>query len=430
MPKLRRFAEESAWFVNATSQASWTKPAVVSLFTSLYPEVHNVQFGVHSRVTPTQSPLVDCLPDSLSTMATRFREAGYHTAAIQSNANLKAEFGFDRGFHSYEFFPYPKHRGDFLTERAIETLSRSGAPYFLYIHYMDPHHPYEPPSSYREHLVDAETLHEQDRALLGGYQDYYLDKVLHDVGILTGRSTAEFSQAGKSHIRSLYDGEVRFTDDVLDRLIRYIRDVDPGAIIVVTADHGEEFWEHGSVGHGKTVYQELVHVPLMISVPGIAPVRFEKPVETIDLLPTLSAVLGWETDPAWQGKNLLSSNREPAGEPRPTFASTRTSLRESKVDLEAVSAWPDKLVRDRRTGAVTLYRLADDGREQRDRAAAEPNAVARLEALLSRHQLENRAHPLAQTDPETVSLDPLTVEQLEALGYLSKGERPNRDIKP
>ena len=422
MPKLRGFAGDSLCFANAISQASWTKPAMVSMFTSLYPEVHNVQFGVRAQLSPAQSPHIDLLPDSLTTMATRFREAGYRTLAVQSNPNLNAESGFAQGFDSYIFVTYPEQRGDVVTDRALEVTRNVQSPFFLYVHYMDPHQPYDPPPPYRDMFVKDGALPEPDRELINTYRDYCLDKVLNDVGLRSQRLLPELSERGRAFIRSLYDGEVRFTDELLDRLIRSLRERAPSTIVVVTADHGEEFWERGSVGHGKTVYQELVHVPLIVSLPDASRGRTERAVQTIDVLPTLAALLGWRHDEDWQGANLLETSPADTRQSHPVFSSTRTSLRESNVDLEAVCVWPDKLVRDRNSGEVVLFDLARDPREQSDRLADALETVARLEGVLRDHHEQNQRHPRAAGGKERAPLDAETVEEMQAIGYLTDGK--------
>ena len=419
MPKLVRLASESIWYTRATSQSSWTKPAMVSVLTSLYPEVHNVQYGVHTKLTSADGGEVDVLPESLPAMATWFRKAGYNTAAVQANANLKGEFGFSQGFDSYTFTPYPEFRGRDVTDRAIDAALKADSPCFLYVHYMDPHHPYDPPEPYRREFSAEDTVSEEDLRLLGMYEDYYLDKVLSDVGIQSERKLAGLSPHGRQHVRSLYDGEVRYTDDEVARLIHAVREHDPRTIIIVTADHGEEFWEHGSVGHGKTVYEELIHVPLVLSVPGLPAARVDQPVETIDVLPTLAALAGLDAGAGWQGRNLRDYLGGESSTTRPVYSSTRTALREANVHLQSVTVWPNKLIVDNARGTQRLYDLSKDAQEEEDASKNSPDIVRTLRAHIDHQNMQAGEHPLSGAAQERMSLDSETIEQMQAIGYIS-----------
>lgn len=413
MPNLQRFASESWAFSDATAQATWTKPSVVSLLTSLYPGAHNIQFGVAHALVPGGPITVDVVPETLEMMAEYFRKAGFQTAAVQTNANLNPAFGFGQGFESYFFEAYPMCRGTEATDVAIARVGELKPPFFLYIHYMDPHHPYDPPNPYRYTFGTPPDVPDLDRALLEGYSDgYYLDKTLFLVGVTKERKMGDLSEAGREYIRHMYDGEVRFADTEVWRLIETVRRTHPDTIVVVTADHGEEFWEHGAVGHGKTVYQELSHVPLIISFPGEAPRKVSEPVELVDILPTLAARLGLDPLPAWQGRDLTATALGQG--PRAVFTDTRTSLKEAHLHLEAVRRGTYKLIADMTRGTRTLYDLSVDPGETRP---VENQALAdELYALLTEHWAENDR--CRHDGPGTVQLDDETIRQLRSQGYL------------
>ena len=418
MPKLAEFASKSWWFTNAISQAAWTKPSMVSIFTSLYPGVHKVQFGVHDMIVEEQAITADALPDSLRTFASYLKLAGYQTAAIQTNANMQAQFGVNQGFDFYRFNPYPDFRANDVTDAAIETIGQLRSPYFLYLHYMDPHAPYDPPAAYRAMFGAPPPISEAEKGLLARYNEYYLDHVLYRVGINEEQQGGSFSASGKEHIRYLYDGEVRFIDDEVTRLLEFVETNAADSVIVLTADHGEELWEHGSIGHGKIVYQEVVHVPLFVRLPGFSHRLIDFPVETIDIVPTLAAFLGLEPNPDWQGRNLIPVVETNSTAVRPIFSRAMASLQIANLHLDSVTVGSDKLIVNRKTGAEEFYDLSEDLREQINLAAERTEKVALLRELLQMHTENNRKHPKTSTETKQTTLDAETAARLKAIGYL------------
>lgn len=418
MPKVAEFASSSWWFTSATSQAAWTKPSMVSIFTSLYPGVHNVQFGVHERMTEEQAMTADALPDSLQTFASYLKRAGYRTAAIQTNANMQAQFGVDQGFDIYRFSAYPGFGADDVTDAAIETIKELRSPYFLYLHYMDPHAPYDPPAAYRAMFGAPPPITEADKELLTQYHDYYLDHALYRVGINKEQQWGHFSASGRERIRYLYDGEARFIDDEVTRLLEFLETNAGDSVIVFTADHGEELWEHGSIGHGKIVYQEVIDVPLFVRFPAFSPRLIDFPVETIDIVPTLSAFLGLEPSPDWQGRNLIPIVETSSTEPRPIFSRAMGSLQAANLHLESVTVESDKLIVNWKTGVEELYDLSKDPMEQTDLAAERAEKAAQLSKLLQVHTENNREHPKNLTKSRKTTITPEIADKLRDIAYL------------
>ena len=176
MPKISAWAKESWNYQYCVTPSTWTKPSMVSMFTSLYPEVHRVLFGVHDTIVADQPAESDAIPDSLMTLATYLKSSGYQTAAIQTNPNLGENFGFHQGFDTYFFSPYPAFTGDKVTKKALVTLDELKPPFFFYVHYMDPHAPYNPPEPHRTAFGPEPALPESDQNLLGqNYPNFYND---------------------------------------------------------------------------------------------------------------------------------------------------------------------------------------------------------------------------------------------------------------
>lgn len=417
MPSLSDFADQSRYFTNAVSQSSWTKPAMVSLFTSLYPQVHNVLYAVVND-DGAKRLITSVVPTRLELLQTYLKSHGYTTAAVQSNGMLEG-IGFERDFERYHFENYTAgFRADSVTEKALEFVEAVEAPFFLYVHYMDPHARYAPPLHYQRLFEPLPTLERQDVELLRHWQDYYWDQWLTNAGIQPERKMAKLSEAGRERLRALYDGEARFIDHELNRLLRAVQRRFPDALIVVTADHGEELWEHGAVGHARTVYDELIHVPLIVHGPGIAARETNDAVELIDVVPTIAGVIGLPASEQWQGRDLLASHGTALTQNQPQFSYNRTARKAPGIEQHAVRREEWKLIHVAHKDEWLLFNLAADPGEQANLVDKRPDHVAELRALLEAHRAESAAHPLQSDQESQPFLDEETQEAIRALGYI------------
>ncbi len=255
-----------------------------------------------------------------------------------------------------------------------------------------------------------------------------MDKMLYDVGASVHRKYGELTMAAREKIRYLYDGECRYVDGKVQTLIEAVRDGDPRSVIVIGADHGEEFWEHGGIGHAKTVYNELIRVPLIMSIPGTRPQVIETPMENIDILPTLAGCLGLPRDPLWQGVDLFSPNPARTTPGRPVYSYTRGSIPEFGLYLESVDFEQKgrafKLIIDHKTCRRRLYDTMRDPGEAVDLAREEPGPVSAGTLLLEEHVRAAGEHPLARVPVPVLSLeaDSPEMEKLEALGYVQASD--------
>jgi len=416
MPNLTAFAEKSWNYERAWVQSTWTKPSMASMLTSLYPAVHNVLYSIDGELDGADLPQTNVLPTVLETMAEYLKSNGYSTGAVQSNANLVPHFGFAQGFDTYEVKRYPKFQAGAITEHATAALDAMTPPFFYYAHFMDTHAPYDAPASYIEQIGGLPELSDADKALLADYGTTYRDRVLFEAGLTAERKYGNLSQTGEAYIRAKYDACSRYLDDEVQRLITHIQTKYPNTIIVITSDHGEELWEHGSIGHGKTVYEELTHVPLIIHQPGAAAAKIGAPVETIDVLPTLSAMLNLPVRKEWQGQNIAAlANALP--EDRAIFSSTKMSMSGSNRDLEAVLKGQHKLIVDNKAGSNSVFDLNRDPGERESLTDAGPPTMELLQ-ILEAHRAENAKHPLRQVNASTAGLTPEQEENIRALGYI------------
>ncbi len=362
-------------FRNATTPASWTLPAMTSLFTSQYVDTHGV-FAAGSS-----------LPANIQTMAAWFKEAGYTTIGIQTNGNLPAQRGFDQGFDQYDAII--DNADEVVTARALAVTKSITQPFFLYTHYLDPHIPYSPPMSYRTQLgypnpalPPAELPYVE--SFLASPLSYFWDHLNYVMGVNPVPKYPDLSAAGKDSVRALYDGEVRYADDqvriMLEDLLSRFKDT----IVVILADHGDHFWEHNFLGHEVTLYEPLMHVPFLVKAPGLAPASVDDLVDTVDLLPTLADLLGLPANPAWQGRSVFAAH-DPQG---PVFSCAKAG-KDFKLDLEMVRRGSTKLICNRRTGALELYNLAADPGETVNLAPQQPAQLEQMQTLLNLHLLQN-----------------------------------------
>ena len=310
-PNIDRLAEQGFIFDYAFSASNWTKPATASLFTSLYP-------GTHQTNT-----LVEKIPSSLLCLPEYFQEAGYHTAVFSANANVTPDFGFDRGvdffyetmkwsmIHFSSLFvrlsrlsPYLEQklagyrlmrngddsevRSDYiLYERFDEWLEQiKGEKFFANLHFNAPHASYNPPSEY----------------------DVFADDPTVPVRREEPERRTRLPENQHRRILSLYYGEIFYVDDLIGKVIQSLKQagVFDRTILVITADHGEEFFDHQSWGHAHTMFNELLHIPLIFHIPGHrgAPARIQNHVSIVDIGPTLLSLVGLRGGSRLDGKDL------------------------------------------------------------------------------------------------------------------------------
>ena len=389
-PNLEILAKDGVVFDRAYAQAPWTPPSMGSWMTGLYQTSHGVTHskraeGAHSR-----------LDSRHVTLAELFRSVGYRTAAVSAQPWISEATGFDQGFGTFEVV------GNLSDPLANEKIFKGGMEwiaeleegerFFLYLHSMDPHFPYEVPDVFRfdtspppAPFDDGITLQE-----LEAFND----------------PSAPPSPEQLAHLFEIYDAEIRHVDSWLGALDRHLRKLGlrEQTMIVFTSDHGEAFYEHGVWGHITTVYNEMLHIPLVLSWPGLEARRVDEPVESVDLLPTLARIVGFEPPPGLPGHDLL-------GDERPGLAySEGDALLSFKIQSLEYS-----LIVDPRRKAGALFDLVQDPLEQRNVASQHPEETQRFARLL--RDRRNAAARLALEGDSSVSLDEHTQEQLESLGY-------------
>ncbi len=386
-PRLRRLAEHGTRFERALTPSPWTLPSFASIFTGLHPLIHRA-----GELDPRTIRGKRTLPRTIATLTTALREAGWETRAWINNPYLTRHFGLDRGFTDYIDYDAREtlRASEQAVEQAVAYLSKPrGYDRFVFFHFMDPHGPYLPHQPYRERFAH---MFPRGKALGESLGQLYRSVLMHRV---------QLTERQKRGYRELYDAVVAYTDHQTGRLYdALVTGAGGDSLFVVTADHGEEFWEHDHYEHGHTLYDELLHVPLVIAgttAKGrvLAGRRVERPVSLQDIAPTLLAYADVR-DRLGEGVSLLPVLLEGAVPRERTFFSAFTLYGYQRLGIER-AGW--KLVYNQqglgrpslRTGdpiaPLELYRIAADPGETRNVAAQYPNLVVSMLDDLAAHYL-------------------------------------------
>ena len=341
----------------------------------------------------------------------RIREAGWATAAVSNNFIVSPDEGFARGFDHFDQRVFERDQvygAQRVTRNALEWLEGHGdAPYFLYLHYFDPHDRYQAPPPFTRRFVDARAAEKVKQVGVLGGRPNPLREALADT---TRR--VQIPESDLTYMRGLYDGEVAYVDHWIGVLLDRMRERGwlENTLVVLTSDHGEEFLEHGFLKHGHALYEEQIRVPLIVvpPTPERAGERNESPVSLLDLPKTLLEFVDQESD--FEGLDLLGTL--PAT--RPIFAEMRGRPPAPAVGhLRAVIEWPFKLIENLDRAQREVYDLQADVAEQ---AALGPIFGARGDSL--RASLDrNLPDPNAVTTEE-LPPDPALIEKLKAMGYV------------
>jgi len=289
-PNLDRLASEGVRFAQAQSQAPWTPASMASMFTSLYPhEAAPVQVSMEP---PPGSP----------TLAETLARAGYTTGVVSSHLFISPNLGHARGVH---YFLSTKDTAEACAQGVATWLERHAQePFFLYVHCYDPHHDYQPPMRLRERFLGA--LQTRNVYVRKG------DPTMHNQGVFGGWKT--LTQEDVDYLRALYDADIAYADEQTGRMLADLARLGlrQRTLMIVTADHGEEFMEHGGMAHGRILYQQVLHVPLIMAFPGNRWRGTVVPglVRLLDVAPTVLAVAGVPVPQGMRGRSLLGALQE------------------------------------------------------------------------------------------------------------------------
>jgi len=406
-PYIDRFAESSILFEKHFSNAPWTKPSMGTLFTSLSPRQHRVFYWA------------DNLKNSNLSMAEVFRNKNYRTMAIQTNPSITAQYNFSQGYQ--DFIELPMENGSAATEEFDVWLEKNHKkPFFSYVHFMDTHMPYNA----LEEILRIFHL-EKDNS------SESIDFGTLDIRILTELG---LNPEYKISLIELYDRAVRDIDRHFERLMESLSSnkVLDNTLIIFTSDHGEEFWDHGGFEHGHSLYNELMHVPLLLHFPGhLSPDRITAYTQHLDVFPTLLSLLNIRTPNTLNGEDLTPDLSNPTAGKDSVFYLESILFGEDKQGVIR-NGW--KLIENttsRHSGTLTLlgdlenhrknkprfgyelYDLSADPSEQTNLAALHPDITSEFRKLLLKNiSTEVPLFYLNKSDLEK------KIEGLKSLGYI------------
>ncbi len=400
-PRMDSVAARGVRFDRARTVASYTWPSTASLFTGLYPHAHGV-LGNGQAV----------LVDRVETMAELFSAAGYTTGAFVANPLISRAGNFQQGFET--FVNAPSVRARALNERVLHWLDgREEAALLTYVHYFDPHNPYNAPPGHEPDDLRPDYA-QRDIASVPHLERTYAD-VTWD-----GKQIRDFQLQNNGNRRD-YDAEVLYQDAAVGELLDAFaeRGLLDDTLVVLMSDHGEEFFEHGRPFHGPNLYDESLFIPMILAGYGpsaLEPDVVERPVLITDVLPTLCDLAGVPRPrDELAGVSLLDGRRD-----EPLYF---LSMNGEEVGIEgmteklAILAPPWKLVRTPASGRVELYRLDVDPGELDDLAEREPRVRDRL--------LERLDAWLTEAVADGAEGAGVSEEQrwfLEQLGYMDGGK--------
>lgn len=422
-PVIDSLAARGVLFERCFSQGNRTELSMGSIFTSLYPSMHAVRHGTDRT---------SVLPAGIETLAELMRDAGLTTSSMVSNPYVKREWGLARGFDRLEEFhsayteliPYrylfrlglatppdrvlqtPVPRAEVIVDRAIEEVDRIRKdPFFLYLHFMDVHHPYHPPPAYRRLYPSPGAASLDSGVLWTRYWD--------DFNRLPGDPSA-VSDAVVLQMMDLYDGSIRYVDEQIGRFVEALdqRGLIENTLLIVTSDHGDEFLDHGDLFH-KTMflYDELIHVPLIVVLPGkeAGGRRIGPLVRHIDLMPTLVDLLALAPSEQALGRSLRAHLAgQPPLETEPAYAQSH--------EFVAIRTDTHKLMYDLDGGRGFCFDLIDDPGETVNRYGDE--SAGACERLMQDLMEFIRRITVPREDEEMLEIDEHTRKQLESLGYM------------
>jgi len=387
-PTLDKLMREGVRFTQARTVEPLTGPALCSMLTSRYPHEHGAsRNGLRMR-------------SGMASLPKALQAHGYRTSAFVGNWTLRDKLsGLAEHFEYYEeilshrrWFGLVKGEATaedlndaFAVWLADHTTRHNDRPFMAWIHYVEPHAPYRNQMDFHRQL-----------------------------GFKRGQNMGQ---------KERYDTEIAAVDAAIGELLRIVGkkiDLDD-TLIVFASDHGEELWDHAGFGHGHSVFDELLRVPLIVSGPGIAQQIVSRAVSTIDLLPTIADWTGLARDPEWRGSSWADALRRGRfdGPETPIFSQATGVLPPPPEPLQSVVLGKYKLIRGMESGQVRLYDHSRDPGELHDRSRSQPQTVAQLQAALDRW---SGSFPVTfdtfGAEGNMPEPDPEMIENLKALGYL------------
>jgi arylsulfatase A-like enzyme len=407
-PNIDQVAAEGARFVTAIAPAPWTLPSHVTMLTGRHPAAHGVSKEDRR------------LAEEIPTLAEVLQARGYATAGFVAGPYLRSDYGYARGFDLYDESLVEDgkaaHTGTTspqLIEKVIDWLAGEGSappprPFFAFLHLWDVHYDFSPPPPF----------------------DTMFDPTYEGVvdGTEIGLLTPSIAKRDLEHVVALYDGEIRFTDQALGVLLAKLREVGlwENTVVVITADHGEEFFEHGKIGHLFHIFDEAIQVPLIVHYPPeIEPgLVLEEQVRLMDIAPTIlglveveSKALGMPAGAPEQDRDLSPWLRGDLFAGRvPQLVSFPENYGGGRVGVRMNEG---KLIRHNRD-YYELYNVRPEAGELEKETGKSPEVIAVLAELIEREAAWNEWREEGEVTAPAMDMPESLQRQLEALGYIDR----------
>lgn len=394
-PEIDRIADTALVFANAYSNASYTFPSTASIFTATLPVVHRIDWN------EKRQERIRRLSDEYLLLTEVFHDAGFRTGLLTFPGWVSPTANYMQGVDVR--VESERNDRDLLARAKRFISSSTSGPFFLYLHFIDMHDYYHPKHMFAD-LDEAQSgLSEELLALRRVTNRQSYAALARD---LRGRLTARDLE----YLISVYDERLRETDRVIGELVRHLDAVAlrDNTILVITADHGEQFQEHGRLVHGgDAFYNEVLRVPMIIASPSLFPARqrVETPISLIDLGPTLLELVGLDIPEVFQGEPLARR----LDEDRAVFATDGRTWKAVTRDWSYIVS-PSRHREE-------LYRLADDPGETANLAVLEPEAARMGRETVGQMVQACKTHPYRLLKVDEVDLPDEQLERLRALGY-------------
>ena len=384
-PTIDSLATRGVRFANTIALSSWTLPSHMTIFTGLFPSTHGVTLPVHK------------LSPKIETLTQVFQKNGYRTYANTEGAFVDSQYGFDRGFENYDtrrktFNETIEQAKAWILNKPEEEL------YFMFLHTFDIHCPYDPPEKYSSMFQQRPSEDHIDTREKCGNPEY---------------NQMDLTPGQVKYLSDKYDAGIRFADDCLKSFITFLeeRNAFKDTILVILSDHGEEFKEHGQIGHERTLYIESLIVPFIIVAPTLNPKVVLERVSLETVMPTILEMTGISCPPV-QGTSLLQQMGQSQTEPveKPAFSELDRHVR-----LRSVIKGTNHLLVNMDNNKKELYDISKDSREQVNIIDSKPELVSELKTLLRGYLKDVKS----RHQPEYINLSPEQKRVLRSLGYIN-----------
>lgn len=406
-PNIDKIAEEGIVFTDFYTVCPWTNPSIACLFTGLYPQ---------AVFPPALHPkaLKQRLPKELETLAEILRKEGYQTCALVDHPSISKQLGYHRGFDEYTelFFKRGWHQwlgtkaSNFLTDLSEILDKCRDNPFFIYLHLIYPHQPYSPPPPYDEFF---------------------------------GEGFKTINPEEKEGVINRYDGEIKYTDELIGDIFLDLkaRNLLNQTYIIMTADHGEGFWEHGLWEHGNSLFNELLKVPLIIYPPGgrsAEPAKVDNMTSFVSLFPTIMDFANIKKYPKADGQSLMKYLKGKISKDNKKMIYGESP---HSVYINAVSCQTERykfIYHPRRpiinfsrakndilsNQFIELFDIKEDPAEKNNLSEIKKAFVEKIGLKLIRHKLQNDKKRMRLKQEKEQIQDKDYIEKLKSLGYIKK----------